>query len=334
MRFAFYLFSGLLISYAGVAQKQPTTAAARLAGDLIAQNQTERQKSDAIFQWITGNISYRVAGPFAASRSYRRRQVEADDTASLLLPLDERVAELVLQKREAVCDGYARLFKVLCDHAGLEAVVINGYARTSGAGGRFFRANHSWNAVRIDSVWYLLDATWASGFTNMRGDQFYRQYDGRYYLADPKSFIHDHYPEDPGWTLLPEQPLIREFQHTPFKHTSFVRQQIKSFSPASGIIEAALGDTVLIEVETFEPEKKLEVWDQPFGDPRRHTGPVWRNYPEKPVIIQGAKVLYPYIVQSPQVQWLYVVLNGESVLQYRLQIKQPVAQRENGQSAQ
>jgi transglutaminase/protease-like cytokinesis protein 3 len=334
MRFAFYLFVGFLVSVNAAGQKQ-ATAAARLAQDLTAHSKTDRQKVDAIFYWITGNISYKVASPLAASRNFRIRQaIEDDDTATVLPPLDERVAALVLQKREAVCDGYARLFKVMCDFAGLEAVVINGYARTGGGGGRYFRANHSWNAVRIDSAWYLLDATWAAGFTNMRGDQFFRQYDSRYYLAHPESFIRDHYPEDPGWTLLPEAPLIREFQHTPFKHTSFVRQQIKSFSPASGIIEAAIGDTVLIEVETFEPEKKLEVWDQPFGDPRRHTGPVWRNYPEKPVLVQGQKVWYSYVVHSPQVQWLYVVLNGESILQYRLNIKQPVAALEHTPVAQ
>ncbi|WP_132054397.1 transglutaminase domain-containing protein [Pseudocnuella soli] len=334
MRFAFFIFFIGLCCNGALAQKAPS-AAARLAHELTRNSKTERQKADAIFYWITGNISYKVSGPFAATRSRRQQSnFEDDDTSTVLPPLDQRVAELVLQKGEAVCDGYARLFKVLCDHAGLEAVVINGYARTgSGSQGRFFRANHSWNAVRIDSIWYLLDATWASGFTNMRGDQFFRQFDSRYYLADPQSFIRDHYPEDPGWTLLPDQPLIREFQQTPFKHTSFVRQQIKSFSPAIGIIEAAVGDTVLIELETFEPEKKMEVWDQPFGDPRRHTGPVWRNYPEKPPLVNGARVGYTYVVHSPQVQWLYVVLNGESVLQYRLNIKQPLAAARNKEAA-
>ena len=64
------------------------------------------------------------------------------------------VAQKVLRRGKAVCDGYARLFKVLCQYTGLEAVVLNGYVRTDvGRSSERFKTNHTWNAVRIDSVW-------------------------------------------------------------------------------------------------------------------------------------------------------------------------------------
>jgi Uncharacterized protein involved in cytokinesis, contains TGc (transglutaminase/protease-like) domain len=32
---------------------------------------------------------------------------------------------------------------------------------------RRFAVNHTWNSVYIDSTWYLLDVTWASGVVTL-----------------------------------------------------------------------------------------------------------------------------------------------------------------------
>lgn len=324
-------------SFNGTAQVLPLSAAhesvdaspvARLAAELTAGLHSEKEKVTAIFQWITGNISYKVNSRISSSYGYRRtKQSHEDDATDVLKPLNERVAENVLEKGEAVCDGYARLFKTLCDYAGIQSEVVSGYARTGNSGaGRNFRSNHSWNAVMIDSTWNLLDATWAAGYVSFFGDAFIRHYDARYFLAPPRQFIQDHYPEDPAWALMPDPPVLSEFNWAPYRHSGFIRNKITSFLPAKGIIEAAVGDTLLFELETGDAEKKLEVWDRPFGDPRLHTSPVWRNYPERPAQIRGKKITYQYTVGSAYPQWLYVVYNNEPVLQYRLQVRSSVAQ--------
>ena len=51
-----------------------------------------------------------------------------------------------------VCEGYARAMKILCDRVGISCICMAG-------------RNHMWNAVRYESVWYLLDATWDDGST-------------------------------------------------------------------------------------------------------------------------------------------------------------------------
>lgn len=319
---------GQTLPVASGADKIGKTPVEKLAAELTANLSSDRDKVTAIFHWITANIDYKVASRLNATPAFRRRMpVEAEDTSEILKPLDERVAELVLEKREAVCDGYARLFKTLCAYAGIKAEVISGYARTNaGRMGRSFRSNHSWNAVQIDSTWYLLDATWAAGYVSYFGDAFIRSYDSRYFLAPPAQFILDHYPEDPSWALLPELPVLAEFSMAPFRLSGFVRNKISGFQPAKGTVEAAVGDTILIEVETEDAEKKLEVWDQPFGDPRLHTSPIWLNYPERPAQVNGRKVSYAYTVTSPFVQWLYVVYNGDCILQYRLKVRPSLVQ--------
>lgn len=280
---------------------------------------TERDKVAALFQWVTGHISYKVSSRIAVTPAWRLRSLAEEDTSSVLKPLDERVAENVLAKREAVCDGYARLFKTLCTYAGIKAEVVTGYAR--GTSNRGFRSNHTWNAVQIDSSWYLVDATWAAGYVGYFGDSFIRSYDSRYFLSDPQQFISDHYPEDPFWTLLPLLPVLPEFNRGPFRHSGYVRQHIIGYTPFDGSLQANQGDTLHFELETNMPGQQLEIWDRPFGDPRLHTGPVWRNYPEQATIASGRKVKLSYVVQNPEVQWLYIVYGGESIMQYHLKVK-------------
>lgn len=292
------------------------------AAEITQGLSTERDKVAALFQWVSSHISYKVSSRISVTPAWRQRSLAEEDTSSVLKPLDERVAENVLAKREAVCDGYARLFKTLCTYAGIRAEVVTGYAR--GTSNRGFRSNHTWNAVQIDSSWYLVDATWAAGYVGYFGDSFIRSYDSRYFLSDPQQFISDHYPEDPFWTLLPQLPALPEFSRGPFRHSGYVRQHIIGYTPFDGSLSASLGDTLYFELETNMPGQQLEIWDRPFGDPRLHTGPVWRNYPEQATIASGRKVKLSYVVQNPEVQWLYIVYGGESIMQYHLKVKPSV----------
>lgn len=54
-----------------------------------------------------------------------------------------------------VCDGYANAFKVLCDRAGIPCVTVFGNAVNKAKAG----GDHTWNAVLIDGVWYIVDVT-------------------------------------------------------------------------------------------------------------------------------------------------------------------------------
>lgn len=291
------------------------TAPAELVRQVTASCQTDRQKVTAIFRWITSNISYNVR---AAGKNRRSPFIydEPDDTAAILKPLNQRVAETVLRRKMAVCDGYARLFKTMCDHAGIPSEVIAGYAKTNGNTRRTkFGSNHTWNAVYIDSAWYLLDATWASGFTTYIGDEFIREYDNKYFLSSPGQFILDHYPEDIAWTLLNDPPAPGEFYAAPFRYSGFVKSGINNFRPAKGIIEAAVGDSIQFEVESTSEQGLLIVSDFPQADT------IWSD--DEPVIIGGRKKRCTYTVTDPAKEWLYVTCNGRIILRYRLNIKKP-----------
>ncbi|WP_276503460.1 transglutaminase domain-containing protein [Terrimonas pollutisoli] len=330
------IFLGLiLISYSAFSQslqdkngkekkKQNTVITPEgLAQELTLNCTTDLEKVKAIFYWITANIDYRTR-PSVPSRFRRRTAIpviedDGNDTAALK-PLDERVAENVLDERVAVCDGYARLFKTLCSYSGIQAEVIHGYARTESTKRiQRFRPNHSWNAVLIDSVWKLLDVTWASGYISWHGNDFVRQLDEQYFLTAPEQFIREHYPDDLRWTLMDDPPLMPEFRHSPFKQKSFSKYQITAYLPERGVIEASLGDTLQLQLETSDALKDMSVSSDPFLDTTLYS--TTTSALLIPLNGVGMKTNYSYVVNSPTIQWLYILYNDDIVLRYKLSIK-------------
>lgn len=291
----------------------PYGKADTLAKQLAALGKTEREKVRAIFRWITEHIGYHV-------RIYNRGKAtgplfyeEPDDSNAALPPLNERVAAKVLYKKVAFCDGYARLFKTLCDHAGIQSELIFGYARTNMS--KKFGVNHTWNAVYIDSAWHLLDVTWASGFVSY-SNQYVKQYNDFYFLTPPEHFIRDHYPEDLQWTLLPDPPHYREFAQSPFRYSGFLKAGVVNHFPGKGVIEATAGDTILIELKTNRALTNFYVSASPVFDTNQLA--------LKPKL-NNEKFSFRYTITPDTGEWLYVFCNEELALRYRLNVKRQVA---------
>lgn len=58
-------------------------------------------------------------------------------------------------ENKVVCQGYAKAMKIICDRLGIQSAILTGMAK-SGTGEEY----HMWNAIKVDGVWYALDATW------------------------------------------------------------------------------------------------------------------------------------------------------------------------------
>lgn len=167
-----------------------------LTDKLTEPAQNELEKVRAVFYWIAKNIRYDYEGLRA---NYWDR-----------FSMNKQLALTTYDRGTGICGGYAMLMSTMLDHAEINNTVVTGYAK----GDKRFRTadstgNHAWNAVQIDSVWHLLDVTWASPETawdNIRES---------YFLADPERLIASHFPEDEKWTLLDRKITREAFDQLP-----------------------------------------------------------------------------------------------------------------------
>jgi hypothetical protein len=294
----------------------PFADAKTLAVQLSSLGKTEKEKARAIFRWITEHIDYNVVIYNRNKRSPGQFMEEPDDSLAPLPSLNERVAAKVLSRKMAFCDGYSRLFKTLCDFAGIKSEVISGYARTNTNRSGRFGVNHTWNAVYLDSSWHLLDVTWASGFVSY-ANEYVRQYNDSWFLASPGKFIEDHYPEELHWSLMATPPVYREFNQSPFRHSGYNKAGITAISPLKGVIDVKEGDTILIEMKTARDLKTLLVADSLVNDSLVHlAGPAIKN--------SDGKYFYRFGITGTTGDWLYVYCNEELVLRYKLNRKKSI----------
>lgn len=319
----YFLFISLVFTnLAGFAQEDPAALAKKLTG----RESTELGKVKAIFGWITENISYktRSSSKKAVIGSTSFKNFYSDDEEGPLKSVNERVSLNVLRKKEAVCDGYARLFTTLCDFSGIRSEIIVGYARGGGNAKQRFTVNHNWNAVQIEGKWYLLDVTWASGYLSIAGDEFIRRYDPHYFLTPPEIFFRDHYPDDPRWTLLEDNNVPDEFKRSPFRQKCFTKYGISSFYPSTGIIETFVGDTIRLKLETRADETSRNICPDLLVDSTLFShSPAWIFLKPDPATATNGfnEYQYTFSVTSPDIKWLYLLYNEDMVLRYKVNVK-------------
>ena len=162
-----------------------------LAAYLAKPAKDDADKARAIFRWLADRIAYDV---------------------TLLHQAEPNRAENVLKNRKAVCQGYADLYCHLGKAAGLEVVMVRGFARGysgSTAIDRVPEPNHRWNAVKLNGEWRLLDATWGAGY--LMNNEFHKSLREFFFLTPPDKLIFSHYPLEPEWQLLTPPVKDEEF---------------------------------------------------------------------------------------------------------------------------
>lgn len=118
-----------------------------LVNKLTANKESDKEKFDMIFTWVTKNIRY--------------------DYYSYLAPTGASMPRIdrILKYKAGICIDYAYLMDTLCKLAGLRNITITGYAKDDlfDVNDSIYMDNHAWNAVNLDNYWYVYDVTWSSG---------------------------------------------------------------------------------------------------------------------------------------------------------------------------
>ena len=169
-----------------------------------------------VFRWISENIAYDCY-------SYVHGGIDYKEESSYT-------------KGKAVCEAYSLIFKRMCEALGLETIKISGYSKgTSFVPGNLpTRTNHAWNAVKIDSVYYLVDSTWGSGSCDK--DKFTKKLKEFYFCTKPEAFVNSHLPADNKWQLTSKIITLKEFVETVKLNIGFYENGFETISPSLPIL--------------------------------------------------------------------------------------------------
>lgn len=174
-----------------------------LVYNLTKNLNTDVEKFRAIYYWVCHNIK----GEYHLMvENIRMRKKLQNDIIALFYwnnTFKKQVFKKLLNDKETLCSGYSFLIKELATLAGLESEIIDGYGLMNKVNiDNIDGPNHSWNAVKLDGKWYLCDATWSSGLTDVSSYLFEFDYDDSYFLMEPVEFAKTHKPIEAQWTLI------------------------------------------------------------------------------------------------------------------------------------
>jgi hypothetical protein len=133
-----------------------------LCAALTFEKSTEREKSDAISAFIISRFKY-----------------NRGDTAQT------NVKGLVFGKeKEAVCEGYSRVYKDLMERIGIKTHYVSGAVKNTIQDVFYSGHSHAWNQVVLDNIPYTTDITWSQNIHS------------NWYLMKPKDMIISHFEDN------------------------------------------------------------------------------------------------------------------------------------------
>ncbi|MGR7813152.1 transglutaminase domain-containing protein [Lacinutrix undariae] len=193
----------------------------QLAYKLTANLTTDVERFRAIYMWVCTNIS----NDYKSFLKNKHNRIKYQNDSLKLHTWNTNFSKTLfktLQKRKrTVCTGYAYLIRELANLARIECEIVQGYSKTSITDIKALNSpNHSWNAVKLNKKWYLCDATWASGNSNPKTNEFEFQYNDGYFLTAANLFALNHFPTDTKWLLIANNKLtFQEFINTPIVYS-------------------------------------------------------------------------------------------------------------------
>ena len=188
--------------------KDPASLATKLCENYTDDN----SKIVALTYWIAKNIKY-------------------DYKAYINRTFIRHTSTEILDRKLALCSEYTHLFNEMCEAVGVSSLTVDGYVKKFDftKEDNFYRADHSWSAVKIDNKWKLMDITWASCsivlkkqylaklllflfnkhyYPKFKAVKNYNQY---WIDLSPEQIIETHFPELEIFQLLEEPISIDAF---------------------------------------------------------------------------------------------------------------------------
>ncbi|CAF1002512.1 unnamed protein product [Rotaria sp. Silwood1] len=168
-----------------------------------------------VFYWIARNIEYDTV-PYVGKKHV------------------DKSAEAVFRTGKAVADGYANLFKRLCNALDLTCEKVNGYSKAyifDSSNKSSVPIDHTWNAVQINQHWHLIDLTCSAGYVD-DNQVFKRELNPYYFLPRPNEMIYHHFPTSERWQLLKKPIKMMQYMQMPKLWPKFFQLNLQLITPS------------------------------------------------------------------------------------------------------
>lgn len=181
----------------------------KLANYFQKTTDNKNYQSRLVYSWVAHHIFY-------------------DDDAFNTRVFSDQSADAVFKSKKAVCAGYSSIFKGICDAMNLTCISIDGFAKGYGyqSGMPVNGANHSWNAVKYNDQWHLIDATWGSGYAeNINGKAKSKSvYNAYWFDVSAKEFVFSHFPDSANHQFLIKKHTREQFRKLVYCESNLVFQ--------------------------------------------------------------------------------------------------------------
>ena len=167
-----------------------------------------------IFYWVARNIEYDSV-PYVGKKHV------------------DKSAEAVFRTGKAIADGYANLFKLLCNALNLICEKVHGYSKWYAfdpCNRSSVPIDHTWNVVQINQHWYLIDLTWGAGYLD-ENQIFKCELNSYYFLSQPNEMIYHHFPANERWQLLKQPIKMVQYMQMPKLWPKFFQFNLQLISP-------------------------------------------------------------------------------------------------------
>lgn len=310
----------------------------KLARDLADPFPQDIYKARAIFKWITNNISY----DYRFINSEKELNIpdcgDQYDCPEILRAWENDYIKKILRTRRAVADGYARLFQKLCEINRIQTELIPGYARTKPYQiGNKMSVNHTWNAVFIDTAWFFVDVTWATGYTVENDDgklvKFVRDFENYYWLTPAELFLRNHYPKNGYWGN--QYHLTQEeFFNKPHYYSIEILENMYEECPATGILNVKKDDTLHFSFMYKKDIRYIQINTNNFRNPslwttvmvsKKKSKLVKDTWAEKkqvyiPFSKAGNYYSFDYAVKDMSLYYIELVFDYKRAVRYRVNV--------------
>ena len=228
----------------------------KLVNYLVSPYKYDVDKARVLLAWIVYHISYDTAKQKRIQSGVEKPDIELAfevetnpktgepelKRGDLKVLNTEDTIQQTLRTKKGICKDIAKLYQHMCQLAGLEVVIINGYACDSKKGFNTSEA-HMWNAVKIDGIWYFVDPTWALQgriiyvSSEQEAERVKKRLErtknidrvpgvnkavaGEWFLVPKEQMIKTHFPFERRWQIQKQRVTFEEFLknscHTTFR---------------------------------------------------------------------------------------------------------------------